>query len=835
MRWLPLLIFMGVNLSATAKMLSDTSWIRINQLGYTTRSSKNAVWCSKAKEVPVFFELVHALTGKVVYKGKTTTGYGAYGPFTSTARLGFSTWRKPGKYYLRAGNSRSPVFAISDTVYQGTADFCLRYMRQQRSGFNPFLQDSCHTHDGYTLYGPMPDSAHIDVTGGWHDASDYLQYSSTSANATWQLLAAFRDYPQVFSDKHQSNGLPGSNGKPDVLDEARWGMDWLLKMHPRADWMFNQLGDDRDHVNMRIPKEDPYYGKGFERPVYFVNGRPQQRGRFMNATTGTSSIAGKFSAAFALGSVVFRNTDTSYAGQLAEKALSAWNYGLKKPGYTQTASVRSPYIYAEENYVDDLELAAASLYKMTHHKDTGWQRKAIQYARQEPVTPWMIRDTANHYQWYPFINEGHAELASTMKGNARKEITNFYRQGIAIIQQRANNNAFLRGIPFIWCSNNLTVQFSIQCIWYRQLTGDTTFQELEQANIDWLFGCNPWGTSMVYGLPEKGDTPVDPHSAFTHLKNYPIDGGLIDGPVYTSIYKNLIGIQLMEPDEYAPFQSDLAVYHDDYGDYSTNEPTMDGTASLVYLLAALQGKTLPLNQEAKEEKIQGSVIRGDRNKKELALIFTGDEWGEGMQQIRTTLQQENVKAAFYFTGRFYRNTAFQKEIQLLHRFGHLLGPHSDQHLLYNDWKRRDSTLVSRDSLLQDLRNNLAAMRTAGLPDELAGGWYIPPYEWWNEEIAGWLNESGVRLFSCTPGLGTPADYTYPEMGASYKTNKQIRTTLEKTMQENPAGLNGAILLIHVGTDPRRKEKLYHELRDIIQMVKQDGYRFRRIDELLSPR
>jgi peptidoglycan/xylan/chitin deacetylase (PgdA/CDA1 family) len=253
------------------------------------------------------------------------------------------------------------------------------------------------------------------------------------------------------------------------------------------------------------------------------------------------------------------------------------------------------------------------------------------------------------------------------------------------------------------------------------------------------------------------------------------------------------------------------------------------------LLAALQGKALPLNQEAKEEKIQGSVIRGDRNKKELALIFTGDEWGEGMQQIRTTLQQENVKAAFYFTGRFYRNAAFQKEIQLLHRFGHLLGPHSDQHLLYNDWKKRDSTLVKKDSLLQDLRNNLAAMLTAGLPDELAGGWYIPPYEWWNEEIAGWLNESGVRLFSCTPGLGTPADYTYPEMGASYKTNKQIRTTLEKTMQENPAGLNGAILLIHVGTDPRRKEKLYHELRDIIQMVKQDGYRFRRIDELLSPR
>jgi hypothetical protein len=90
---------------------------------------------------------------------------------------------------------------------------------------------------------------------------------------------------------------------------------------------------------------------------------------------------------------------------------------------------------------------------------------------------------------------------------------------------------------------------------------------------------------MVYGLPARGDTPVDPHSAFTSIKQYAIDGGLVDGPVYTSIFKNLIGIRLVNPDSYTAFQSDLAVYHDDSGDYSTNEPTMDGTASLIYLLA----------------------------------------------------------------------------------------------------------------------------------------------------------------------------------------------------------------------------------------------------------
>ena len=95
---------------------------------------------------------------------------------------------------------------------------------------------------------------------------------------------------------------------------------------------------------------------------------------------------------------------------------------------------------------------------------------------------------------------------------------------------------------------------------------------------------------MVYGLPSFGDTPVDPHSSFTVIAKYPVDGGLVDGPVYTSIFDNLIGLRLSQEDEYAPFQSSLAVYHDDMGDYSTNEPTMDGTASLIYLLAAMQSE-----------------------------------------------------------------------------------------------------------------------------------------------------------------------------------------------------------------------------------------------------
>ncbi|MGZ3952696.1 MAG: glycoside hydrolase family 9 protein, partial [Flavisolibacter sp.] len=423
MKWLALssvLLVVICTFSFSNKHFEQSAWIRTNYLGYKPGGIKVGVWCSKQNQNLQSFNLVDAGTNKTVFIGRAGKAFGAYGPFTQTYRLNFSSYKKPGKYYLQAGETKSPEFTIADNVYDGTADFCLRYMRQQRTGFNPFLKDSCHTHDGYVLYGQsagIKDSTHINVVGGWHDASDYLQYSTTSANATYHLLAAYRDFPQVFGDENLANGLDGKNGRADVLDEAKWGLDWMLKMHPRPDWLFNQIGDDRDHQGMRIPKEDSFYGKGYERPVYYINGEPQQRGKFMNNTTGTSSTAAKFSSAFSLGEKVFR-TDKGYSDLLAEKASTALKFANRKPGVTQTVSVKSPYIYAEDNWTDDMELAYASLNAGQANQHSSLD-DAIRFAKQEPITPWLGADTAKHYQWYPFINLGHYELAKLLKGKQR--------------------------------------------------------------------------------------------------------------------------------------------------------------------------------------------------------------------------------------------------------------------------------------------------------------------------------------------------------------------------------------------------------------------------------
>jgi peptidoglycan/xylan/chitin deacetylase (PgdA/CDA1 family) len=811
----------------------DSSWIRINQLGYLPSGIKVAVWCTQENSINTRFFLVDAFTNKKVYANTIGKLFGKYGPFQQTARLDFSAFKQSGKFYIQVGNTRSAVFYINQHVYDGTADFCLQYMRQQRSGFNPFLKDSCHTHDGYTLYASsvgLSDSTHIDATGGWHDASDYLQYSSTSANATYHLLMAFRDYPSVFTDRFAANGLMGGNGRADVLDEAKWGLDWLVKMHPKPNWMFNQLGDDRDHRGMRIPKEDTYYGRGFERPVYFIDGKLQQRGKFLNNTTGTSSTAAKFSAAFSLAATMFEKEKELYQS----KSKTAYQYAYQIPGVTQTVSVVSPYIYAEDNWIDDMELANANAFWQNKNERL---QKAFSFAVQEPLTPWLGKDTASHYQWYPFINVGHYELAKQLTGFKKDTIIGFYKKGIEAVWQKAKQNAFYRGVPFIWCSNNLTVAFAMQCKWYASLSGNHQYDQLEQANIDWLFGCNPWGTSMVYGLPERGDTPIDPHSAFTHLKNYPINGGLVDGPVYTNIYKNLIGIQLKDADEYAPFQSDLAVYHDDYGDYSTNEPTMDGTASLIYLLASQEAsvKTSFVSSNhpvAKHTIDHGAIIKAaPTSTKSIALVFTGDEYGEGLTYIDSILQKEKIKAGFFFTGRMYSNRLFQPSIKKLMNAGHYMGPHSNDHLLYNDWNKRDSLLVSYQQFSQDLNKNLNAMEDIGI-DVKNVKLFIPPYEWWNDSVASWTQWRGMQLFSFTPGTFTNADYTWPEMGKQYRSNKFLMDQLQSLIHQ-PQKLDGSIVLMHVGTDPRRKEKFYHQLPALIDLLQKNQFTIKRIDELLQ--
>ena len=169
---------------------------------------------------------------------------------------------------------------------------------------------------------------------------------------------------------------------------------------------------------------------------------------------------------------------------------------------------------------------------------------------------------------------------------------------------------------------------------------------------------------------------------------------------------------------------------------------------------------------------------------------------------------------------------------MLFRSGHYLGAHSNEHLLYCDWQKRDSLLVTEQQFKSDLANNYAEMKNYGIAKSQAA-YFLPPYEWYNDTIAAWTNEFGLQLINYTPGTGSTADYTTPGM-KNYRSSEEIYRSIINYEKLNPGGLNGFILLLHIGTDPERTDKFYHKLPQLIKYLKTKGYQFQTVNQLLKP-
>lgn len=823
-------------LSLAAVQAFAGSWIRVNQIGYLPEATKVAVFMSDETAQINDFELVDAFTGEVAFSSSAVRPTGVLGRMKTTCRLDFSGLKTSGAYYIKVlssgGETRSETFPVGAGVYDGAADFVLNYMRQQRCGWNPFFKDSCHRKDGIIVGHPDPrkDSTFLDVTGGWHDASDCLQYTTTSANAIYQMMFAYQSNPEAFSDNHLADGTPGRNGIPDIVDEIYWGLKWLDKMNPEPGEMYNQIADDRDHVGMRVPSDDQAdygWGKGGFRPVWYCSGEPQQRGRRgdRNKTTGVASTAGKFASDFALGAEILRPFYPEFAERIGAKAKAAYDAGVAKPGVCQTASVVSPYIYEEDNWVDDMELAAYEMFRRTG--DGKYRTEAIEYARREPVTPWMGADSARHYQWYPFMNMGHYRIARNFGGKVSAEFIRNMRSGIQRVYERGKDHPFMFGIPGIWCSNNLTTAMLTQCILYRELTGDTTYQEMEGSLRDWLLGCNPWGVSMIVELPKGGTFPTQPHSFIIKYKMGNTTGGLVDGPVYSTIFGGLLGIHTDGGVNYEEFQPGDLVYHDSTHDYSTNEPTMDGTASLTFPLSYYQreGRELQNNVSGaavlpdRNIYLDGGIIRTDPSVRHIDFVFTAADKADGADRIISTLRKYNIKGGFFFTGEFFE--LYPDVVRRLVAEGHYVGSHSYGHLLYAPWGKRDSLLVTRQEFEEDMFKSYKVLREFGITD---APYFIPPYEHYNATISSWARQLGLQVINYTPGTLTNGDYTTPGM-SRYFSSKEILGKIREYERTDPDGLNGHIMLIHFGTDPSRTDKFYDKLPGLIRELRRKGYSF----------
>jgi peptidoglycan/xylan/chitin deacetylase (PgdA/CDA1 family)/outer membrane protein assembly factor BamB len=228
---------------------------------------------------------------------------------------------------------------------------------------------------------------------------------------------------------------------------------------------------------------------------------------------------------------------------------------------------------------------------------------------------------------------------------------------------------------------------------------------------------------------------------------------------------------------------------------------------------------------------QGGIVRGPKDKRQIALVFTADTYSDGVGYVLSALEERKVRGSFFLTGNFLRTRAFSALVERILDSGHYLGPHSDRYLLYCDWQDRKKTLVSREEFLSDLEKNYEELGKFGVNKE-SSRYFIPPYEWYNQEITDWALADGITIVNITPGLNSALDYTTPDL-PNYCSSEEILRQIIEYEAAAPEGLNGFIILIHPGVAPERTDLLYFRLGELLDELLARGYSLVRIDEMLA--
>ncbi|HWA00573.1 MAG TPA: glycoside hydrolase family 9 protein [Caulobacterales bacterium] len=311
-------------------------FILVDQFGYLPDGEKVAVIrdpvmgfdAADAFAPGAAYQVVDAMTHAVIFTGAPTAWNAGATDASSGDRVwwfDFSSVTAPGAYEILDvdRNVRSARFEIGDSVYRPIMTQAMRMFYYQRAGL---AKDAAHAGaawaDGAAFMGPLQDTharlysapgdagTERDLHGGWFDAGDYNKYTAWGADDVVALLHAYAERPAIWTDDYN---IPESgNGAPDILDEIKWEMDWLIRMQ-NADGSLLSI-----------------VGEGSASPPSAVTAQSLYGPETTNATLSAA-------AAFALGAKVYAAAGpafSTYAADLAARAQSAWAWAQAHPNVT---------------------------------------------------------------------------------------------------------------------------------------------------------------------------------------------------------------------------------------------------------------------------------------------------------------------------------------------------------------------------------------------------------------------------------------------------------------------------------------------------------------------
>lgn len=542
--------------------------IRVNQIGFSSTGLSKTF---SSQVVSGSFEVFDDDTNECVFAGTTSPAVEdeAAGVRVSLGRL--DGLEMPGRYRIRMKNGvESPVFTIAERPYQAVKLALLRNFYFQRCGMEleqryagPWKHAACHLDLGI-IHGDDP-SIRRKTAGGWHDAGDYGKYIVAAAKAVADLMLAYEAYPAAFQE---STDIPESgNGVPDILNETRYELEWMLLMQREDGAVYHKL-TTYEFPGLHVMPEDDTAALVFS-PVSFT-------------ATGT------FAASMAMASRVFAPFDEAFAANCRKAAERAWQWMESTESFERT-SFRNPRDvktgeYGDSNVIDEQYWAAAELYRLTGDRTYLMQADKLALSGSFPLCELGWRDVGGYGTIALLYALRDAGDRSAME--LRERLTEQWITRADELLDLSKRNGFgvsLTLDQYKWGSSMIVMNNGMHLLIAAGLVRDSDRHQsyLEAAAQQWhyLLGCNVLGICYVTGFGSHSVKHPHHRPSIADSVPHPVPGIVAGGPNSglndTAAAALLIG------------RAPMACYIDHEDSYSTNENTIYWNSPAVYVAAAL--------------------------------------------------------------------------------------------------------------------------------------------------------------------------------------------------------------------------------------------------------
>ncbi|MBQ8297798.1 MAG: glycoside hydrolase family 9 protein [Ruminococcus sp.] len=529
--------------------------IMTNQVGYKPDSSKIAVFRDVTDETA--FSVINADTGETALTGDLY-GETVNSSADETDYFGdFSALTEPGTYYIECGNlDDSYTFEIADDVYGTLLDDSVKMLYLQRCGCtvedDTFGHKACHTGLAQ-IYGTTDT---IDVSGGWHDAGDYGRYIVPAAKAVADLLYAYDANPELYSD---SIGIPESgNGVPDILDEVRYELEWMLKMQAESGGVYHKV----TCANF---------------PGYVM---PENETAQLIVTPVSTTATADFCASMAMAYEFYSDTDTAFAETCLAAAEKAWAFLEANPDFIfENPEDITTGAYNDGSDYDERYWAAAQMYRAT-----GGQTY-LDYLNSNIVKTGLDWSTVGDYGNIALLTMDGIDTSSSVYTKAESSLVNRADKFVSATESSPYGVAISK---FNWGSNMTIANAGVILGVAYDITGDEAYLNTAQDNLNYLLGKNPNGVCYVTGYGTV--SPQNPHHRPSMAKGTAMKGMLVGG-VNSNLEDSAAKAYLVN-------YPSAKCYIDHSESYSTNEITIYWNSPLTYLISLT---------EAENSSVQGDV------------------------------------------------------------------------------------------------------------------------------------------------------------------------------------------------------------------------------------